>query len=1251
MRKLLLFLFAMLFLTGSSWAQYVIIGTATTNTNGSTTDPVERYYNYEHYQIMYTAAELAAQGMPAGATITAMGFNISESAVSLANYTIKMGLTAQTSCQPYISTLTTVVPAFTYTPVVGASGVFDMITLTTPFMWDGSSNLVINTCTGSNPFSSPYGGLYYTAATSGMITYVRTDGSDNCPTTSLTSTTYRPNIRFNYTAPVPCAGTPVPGNTVASNNPVCTGATFTLTLQNNTPGTGVTYQWQTSPDGSAWTNVGASVSSYTASQTVATYYRCKVTCSGNTGTSTQVYVTMNPLYNCYCSSNATYTGDEDIFNVTVGALNNTSTCTSVGPGPGSVMNEYSNYYGFVTIPDLTRTTSQSFSVQVGTCGGNYTNCTAIYIDYNQNGVFTDAGEQVYLSAAGTSGPHTESGTFTIPASAVIGNTMMRVICVETSTPSSITPCGTYGWGETEDYAVNLVDVCGVTTIAATSVTGTTATLNGNVSANGASTTVVFEYGTMSAPPFDHTVTLGSAVTGQNIAVNTNITTLQPNTPYYFRIKGTNSIGTTYGSILSFTTLAIPPAVTTQDATIIGATFATMNGTATAFNASTTVSFEYGTTTAYSGGNVAASPSSVTGNTPANFSAVLSGLVINTTYHYRAKGVNVAGTTYGLDKTFFTTCVVPPAPGAVTGPAAVCQNTTGYTYSITQVPYGFVYNWTFPAGFTITSYPYSNVVTVSVSGTAASGTASVYASSDCGANSPSSSIAITVNPLPVPTVTGPSPVCQSASYNYSSQSGQSGYVWTAGDGTITPTANPSIVSIKWPTAGAKTVGVIYTNPATGCTAAVQGTLPVTVNAAPVPTISGNSNLCVNSGYYDYTTETGKTGYIWTVTSGGTITGGQGTSLCEIQWNTPGAQTVTVNYNNASGCTAPAATVFNVSVNGIPGAPGAISGPSAVCTGSQGVSYSVPPITNAASYVWTMPAGVTIASGAGTNSITVNFSATAVTGDFTVYGNSTCGNGPVSGAYTVTVTPLPAAAGSVSGPDSVCSGSSMITYWVEPIANATGYAWALPAGAAIVGGDNTPTILVDFATGAISGDIMVHGTSTCGIGATSLAYHVVVIPKPSTPSITNHGDTLYSSIQDGNQWFYNGAPIVNANGKTFVAHYTGWYWDEIIINGCESDTSNNIYIVVSGVNEPVGGSFVVYPVPNDGQFKLQMNSPRAASFDISISNSIGVNIYTKHNVMVNGSADLMIDLRPVSAGIYTMVIRNGESKVVRKIIVNR
>ena len=137
-----------------------------------------------------------------------------------------MGHTSQVLADPYISTgLTTVKGPFTYTPVVQAAGSFDMMTFTSPFVWDGSSNIVINICTGSNPFTSPYGGLRTYAATLGSVRHIRTDGTtSNCGTATATNLSAKPNIQFTYTPPVPCSGIPSPGQTLSTTANACTGS-------------------------------------------------------------------------------------------------------------------------------------------------------------------------------------------------------------------------------------------------------------------------------------------------------------------------------------------------------------------------------------------------------------------------------------------------------------------------------------------------------------------------------------------------------------------------------------------------------------------------------------------------------------------------------------------------------------------------------------------------------------------------------------------------------------------------------------------------------------------------------------------------------------------------------------------------------------------------------------------------------------------------------------------------------------------
>jgi len=483
---------------------------------------------------------------------------------------------------------------------------------------------------------------------------------------------------------------------------------------------------------------------------------------------------------------------------------------------------------------------------------------------------------------------------------------------------------------------------------------------------------------------------------------------------------------------------------------------------------------------------------------------------------------------------------------------------------------------------------------------------------------------------------------------------SNYAWSvSAGGTITAggTATSNTVTVTWTTAGAKTVSVNYAN-ANGCSAAAPVVYNVTVNAIPVPTITGATSMCVNSGYYNYTTEAGMLNYVWTVSSGGIINFGSGTNQIQVSWFVGGAQTVSVTYSNGAGCNAAAPTVLNVTVNPVPGPAGTITGSASVCAGANGVSYSVAPIANATTYVWTLPTNATIASGAGTNSITVNFAANAVAGNITVYGNNICGDGTTSPAFAVSINPLPDPAGTITGPNAVCEGTTGVVYSVAAIANATGYNWTVPTGVTITSGMNTHSIIVDFSPTAVSGAFTVTGTNSCGNGTVSPNYNVVVNPIPVTPVITAQGDTLTSSAPAGNQWYFNGTIIPGATTHTWIGLQTGWYSDIVMLSGCSSDTSNRIYILKVGVEpSPTKPDVTIYPNPNDGEFTLVISTPRQDNFSIKVFNNLGIQIFEMKNVDVTGTTRQVIDLRPVPNGMYSVVIANEMGSVVKKVVVNK
>ena len=115
-----------------------------------------------------------------------------------------------------------------------------------------------------------------------------------------------------------------------------------------------------------------------------------------------------------------------------------------------------------------------------------------------------------------------------------------------------------------------------------------------------------------------------------------------------------------------------PTVTTNAASALTSTDATLNGTVSSNGASTTVTFDYGLTTGYGSSATATGSPLAAGATNTAVSAAVAGLTCNTLYHFRVKGVNSAGTSNGSDLTF-TTSACPPT--SVTSNPTLCVNDT------------------------------------------------------------------------------------------------------------------------------------------------------------------------------------------------------------------------------------------------------------------------------------------------------------------------------------------------------------------------------------------------------------------------------------------------------------------------------------------------------------------------------------------------------------------------------------------------
>jgi len=251
----------------------------------------------------------------------------------------------------------------------------------------------------------------------------------------------------------PCAAPIIGGTAVATQPSYCPTTPINLDVTGASIGAGMQYQWQSSPSGlpGTWTNVtGGATASYSGVQNAPLNYRRRMICPAgpDTSYSTVVFVDVTPYLNCYCTSAAANGGDEDIVLVQAGALSNSTSANC---------DVYTDFTGLTPVTFF-KTLSYPVRVDVGDCSGPsyYAHGVAVFIDYNQNGSFGDPGERVFFTPTQPAGAVvTHAGTFTVPASALTGTVRMRVIAVENGDGATIAPCGSYGYGETEDYLVSI----------------------------------------------------------------------------------------------------------------------------------------------------------------------------------------------------------------------------------------------------------------------------------------------------------------------------------------------------------------------------------------------------------------------------------------------------------------------------------------------------------------------------------------------------------------------------------------------------------------------------------------------------------------------------------------------------------------------------------------------------------------------------------------------------------------------------
>ncbi len=278
----------------------ITVGTGTGTTSNV---PLTTNYGYNYTQQIYYASELTAQGVGQGQINKIRFYTTSGAPLNNTAWTVYIGHTAKTQFTSntdweVMANLTT---AFNGNVTFPAANNWVEIVLTTPFQWNGTSNIVIAIDENTGGFGSLNSWRQTTTTGVNRSIYYRNDATNPDPNTPPTATArlaLYPNLQLEMVPTVACSGTPNHANAITNTANVCTGGTANLSLNQNYFITDITYQWQFNDGVSGWVDInGATNATYVpTNMTVTGDYRATVGCtlSGMSDISAETTITVNP---------------------------------------------------------------------------------------------------------------------------------------------------------------------------------------------------------------------------------------------------------------------------------------------------------------------------------------------------------------------------------------------------------------------------------------------------------------------------------------------------------------------------------------------------------------------------------------------------------------------------------------------------------------------------------------------------------------------------------------------------------------------------------------------------------------------------------------------------------------------------------------------------------------------------------------------------------------------------------------------
>jgi hypothetical protein len=181
---------------------------------------------------------------------------------------------------------------------------------------------------------------------------------------------------------------------------------------------------------------------------------------------------------------------------------------------------------------------------------------------------------------------------------------------------------------------------------------------------------------------------------------------------------------------------------------------------------------------------------------------------------------------------------------------------------------------------------------------------------------------------------------------------------------------------------------------------------------------------------------------------------------------------------------------------------------------------------------------------------------------------------------------------------------------------------------------------------AGEYYVTGTTGAGCKKVSESVNITINPVPTKPTVTVNNITLTASTADKYQWFFEKEKLTGATGKEYIATKSGNYsveiWDK---NDC-SNTSDEVFVSTTGVDESevTGAELIIKPNPTTGDFEIHIIGNEAGTASLRISSVLGARVFETDFTGNDGK----FSIESSAPGIYYLEVTANGKKYFGKII---